>query len=417
MKLRNKILIFLADLYRVWRRELRLVFRDEGVVIFFFVLCAIYPVLYALIYNPETAHDIAVVIVDDDRSQMSREFVRKLDATPEVCVVQYAANMTDAQRMMHEKDCYGIVYFPRGFERDIFTDGIQGHVSLYCDMSVLMRYKQMLMGVTMVQQGICNEMMAEKIAVVTNTEGSVIESKQVPLANTAMGLASAVLPCILVLVLQQSMLLGIGMLHGGSRERRLNNRGYDPMDMGASVPATILGRTLCHWMLYMVPTIYVLYFVPVFFDFPQNGHIIDIALMTIPFLIASSMMGQTISVFVNDRESVFITLVFTSVIFVFLTGVSWPRYSMGPLWIIVGNAIPTTWACNSYMLMQSGGASLEQLKEYHFMLWALAGVYFVFACVVEKYILRPRYRRMKEYAKDDPDALMREERRRNAVDC
>ena len=103
MNLRNSILIFFADLYRVWRRELRLVFRDEGVVIFFFVLCAVYPILYALIYDTEVANDVKVVVVDNDRSQLSREFVRALDATPEVKVVQYVSNMQEAQQLMAEK--------------------------------------------------------------------------------------------------------------------------------------------------------------------------------------------------------------------------------------------------------------------------------------------------------------------------
>ena len=178
----------------------------------------------------------------------------------------------------------------------------------------------------------------------------------------------------------------------------------------------VLGRALCHWVLYLIPTMYVLHFAPVIFSYPQNGQVMDIALMILPFLLASSFMGQTISVFVNDRESVFITVVFTSVIFVFLTGISWPRYAMSQFWIIVGNAIPTTWACNSYVMMQTGGATLEQLKEAHFMLWAHTGIYFVFACVVEKYLFRARARRMQYYAKYDHEALLREEYHRNAVD-
>ena len=243
-----------------------------------------------------------------------------------------------------------------------------------------------------------------------------MQNKQVSLGNTAMGLASAVLPCILIMVLQQSMLLGIGMLRGGGRERRIANRGYDPMDVGAGVIPTVVGKTLCHFMIYVVPTLYVLCIVPRMFDFPQNAQIMDLAIMVIPFLVATSMMGQTISVFVNDRESVFITIVFTSVFFVFLAGVSWPRYAMHPFWVAVGNLIPSTWAYNSYMLMQTNGATLAQESHSHLMLWLLAALYFVFACIVERFLLRARYRRMKYYAEQDPGSLHREELRRQAVD-
>ena len=70
------------EVYRVWWREFRLVLRDEGVVIFFFALCAFYPLLYSLIYNTEVLRDESIVVVDDCRSQLSRQFVRNLDATP-----------------------------------------------------------------------------------------------------------------------------------------------------------------------------------------------------------------------------------------------------------------------------------------------------------------------------------------------
>lgn len=415
LKMMRKLLQWHIDVFSVWKRELYLVFHDEAVIIFFLVLCALYPILYSLIYNPEMIYDVKVVVVDDCRSQFTRQFVRELDATPEIAVMDYVSNMQDARRLMNEHECYGIVYFPRDFSRNI-ESGMQGHVSLYVDMSVLMRYKQVLSGLTNVQQHMSSGVMAQKIHLLTYQTGAVIESRQVPLGNTGMGIASSVLPCVVVLILQQSMILGICVLRGGGRERRLRNRGVDPLDVGAGVGATIIGKMLCHFFIYIVPTVYVLHFVPMFFDFPQNGDALDIMIVMLPFLLGCSLLGQTLQVFVNDRESTFLVMAFSSAIFVFLTGVSWPRFMMSPLWQAMGNALPSNWAANAYIAIQANGATIDQLGKNYRMLWLLAALYFAAAYMVERFICRPRYRRMGEYAKIDPDSLIKEECRRNAVD-
>ena len=301
----SRLFMWFIQVLRVCGRELLLVFRDQGVVIFFLLLNAVYPVLYAIIYNPEVVRNEAVVVVDDNRTAMSRDLVRRMDATQEVAIVGYAANMQEAQEAMHSKACYGILYVPRGFSQSI-TRGEQGHVSLYCDMSVMMRYKAMFTALTNVTQAMGGERLAAVVEPVLNMGGSVIENRQVPVGNPAMGIASAVLLFILPLVLQQSMILGIAMLHGGSIERRRRNGGRDPMAVEACVSATVIGKMMCHQIVYTVPVIYVLHYVPLMFGFPQYGNFLHIICLAVPFVIAVSLMGQTLQAFVNERESVFL---------------------------------------------------------------------------------------------------------------
>jgi len=410
----NALMRWIIQIYQVCRREFYLVFRDEGVIIFFLVLNALYPVLYALIYNPELVRDEPVVVVDDNRSQLSRDFARRLDATQEVSIAGYAANMEEAQDMMHRKQCYGIIYFPRDFSACV-ARGEQGHVSLYCDMSVMMRYKAMYSALTNVTQSLSSEKQAAAVAPVLYNTGTIIESRQVPIGNTTMGIASAVLLFILPLVLQQSMILGIAMLHGGSIERRRKNLGRDPLAIEACVSATILGKTLCHQLIYVVPTVYVLHYLPMFFDFPQNSSLLDVLCLAVPFIIAVSLMGQTLQAFVNERESVFLLFVFSSVVFVFLTGVSWPRYAMSRLWRVVGDCVPSTWMCNAYVLMQSDGALLHQVSHPFTMLWLQCPVFYCLAYLVERFVNRRRYRSWIAASEDNPRILTRVDLAKNGV--
>ena len=410
----SRFFLWCIQVLRVCGRELLLVFRDEGVVIFFLVLNAVYPVLYALIYNPEVVRNERVVVVDDNRTHASRDLVRRLDATQEIAIAGYAANMQEAQEAMHRKDCYGILHVPRDFGQSVGR-GEQAHVSLYCDMSVMMRYKAMFTALSNVTQAMGNERMAAVVEPVVNMGGSIVENHQVPVGNPAMGIASAVLLFILPLVLQQSMILGIAMLHGGSIERRRRNGGRDPMAVEASPGATIVGKMMCHQIIYVLPVIYVLHYVPLMFGFPQYGNLLHIICLAVPFVIAVSFMGQTLSAFVNERESVFLLFVFSSVVFVFLTGVSWPRYLMSRLWWLVGDCVPATWMVNGYVLMQTNASTLYQVQHPYWMLWIQVPVMFVLAYLVERYVNRRRYRSWIAASEDNPNILTRIELAKNGV--
>ena len=410
----SRLFLWCIQVLKVCGRELMLVFRDQGVVIFFLVLNALYPVLYALIYNPEVVRDERVVVVDDNRTAMSRDLVRRMDATQEVAIAGYAANMQEAQEAMHRKACYGILYIPRDFAQSVGR-GEQGNVSLYCDMSVMMRYKAMFTALTGVTQAMGGEKMAAVVEPVISMSGAIVENRQVPVGNPAMGIASAVLLFILPLVLQQSMILGIAMLHGGSIERRRRNGGRDPLAVEASPGATIVGKMMCHQIIYVIPVIYVLHYVPLMFGFPQYGNLLHIICLAVPFIVGVSFMGQTLSAVVNERESVFLLFVFSSVVFVFLVGVSWPRYLMSRLWYVVGDCVPSTWMANGYVLMQTNGATLYQVQHPYWMLWLQLPVMFILAYVVERFINRRRYRSWIAASEDNPNVLTRIDLAKNGV--
>ena len=405
MKHNSKILTWLHSIVLSMKQEFKHIFRDEAVVIFFVVLAIVYPPLYSLIYNTEVARDETVVVVDDSHSELSRQFVRDLDASPDVKITAYARDMEEARELMATKKCYGIVYFPADFETEVMR-GNQGHVSLYCDMSVMMRYKAMLTAITNVQMETCSRLQGEKSFRIVSLDGGLVDSRQVPLGNTAMGIASAVLPFILVYVLQQGMIMGIAMLHAGSMGRRRRNRGIDRLDEVKATPgAMLMGKTLVHLFYYLFPAIFALHIVPIIFKFPMNGNFLEIAMIIFPFLIASSLFGQIIRVFVNNREGVFLILAFTSVIFVFLTGVSWPHYQIAPYWDVISKMIPAYWTSTAYVQMQVGGASLSQMSDFYIALWGLVVFYFIIAYLVELLVLRPRYRAMQLECELDPEAL------------
>ena len=123
---------------------------------------------------------------------------------------------------MDAKEAYGILYFPSEFSKNIHK-GKQATVSLYCDMSALLFYKAFLLATTEVSLEIGKELRAQ------NNPSSTIEQEKitinpipyesVALFNSQNGFASFLVPAILILVIQQTLILGIGMLGGTAREK------------------------------------------------------------------------------------------------------------------------------------------------------------------------------------------------------
>ncbi|MDD2961103.1 MAG: ABC transporter permease [Muribaculaceae bacterium] len=391
--IKNKILTPFIDIFMVWKREFRNVFKDVGVMIFFLALPTLYPIVYSLIYNTELAREVPVIVVDDCRTEGSREFVRNIDASQYAHVVGYAANMEEAKRGMHEKEAYGILQLPSDFTESLGR-GVQANANLYCDMSLLIRYKGLLISLTNVAMEMGAKIQAQKIddfaPSYTPVASNPIPSFSIFMGNPEQGFASFVLPGILVLILQQSLVLGIAFLGVGERDRRKKNNGYDPCSANAGIIPTMIGKAMCYYTIYVAITVYILHFVPHFFSFPQFGNIDQIYTFIMPFLFASIFMGMVFQNFIRQREDAFLIIVFTSVIFLFLSGLTWPRYAMNRFWILLGDIIPGTWGVEGFIRMNGDGATLEQTAYPYTMLWILTGAYFIIAYACYRFIDRRR---------------------------
>ena len=140
MSIFHKLYGAIQDAAFIWRQELKQVFKDEGVLIFCIIVPIVYPLLYSWIYNNEVVHEVPVVVVDQSHSQMSRQFIRMCDASPDVKVVSYAGSVEEAKSLVSRQVAKGIYFIPSDFATHI-NRMEQGVVSVYCDMSLMLTYK------------------------------------------------------------------------------------------------------------------------------------------------------------------------------------------------------------------------------------------------------------------------------------
>lgn len=78
-------------------------------------------------------------------------------------------------------------------------------------------------------------------------------------------------------------------------------------------------------------------------------------------------------------------VVFTSVPFLFLTGISWPQSNMSGIWQGIGWLIPSTFGVRGFLRISSMGATLEDILPEYQALWIQTTVYFFATCLVYRY--------------------------------
>lgn len=414
-KLKHKWKESFEDWNYIFMNELQKIFKDQGVFIFCVLLPLAYPLLYTWIYNNEVVNDVPVVVVDDSHSATSREYIRKVDATSEVKIVAHAPDMMTARRLIEKRKVYGIMHVPRDFEKNILQKE-QTFVSVFVDMSGLLYYKALVLSNTNVSLAMNADIRVKQrpnnSKVLNDLERQRIPYEQVDMFNPQVGFASFLIPAVLVLILQQALVLGIGLLAGTERDRN-GFRELIPINRHYhGLLRIILGKAFAYLTVFIPNLFYVLGVVPHMFHLPQLASGIDIFLLMIPFLLAVIFFGMTVSVLIRQRESVFMIIVFTSVPLLFMTGISWPAPAIPTFWKYVSYLFPSTFGVNAYVGLNSLGATMADIQQEWYALWIQAFVYFGTTILVYRNTIRAaRKRFVDNYERRKKRQLARQENR------
>ena len=377
------------DAARIWRDEMRQIFKDEGVIIFFFVVPLIYPLLYSWIYNNEVVREVPVVVVDNSHSQLSRKFIRMCNASPDVKVVAYVDDMDEGKMLIGRNVARALYYIPSDFQTRIYRMQ-QATISVYCDMSLVLTYKAAYQTALMVSQEMNSEIQIQLAGKYTKREEQVqakpLEADGQALFSPAGGYGSFVLPAVLMLIIQQTLVLGIGLSAGTAREsNRFQNLVPPDRRYYHGMFRVVFGKAMCYLMIYILMGAWLTIIVPRIFHFPCLAHWQDLLAIMLPYTLACIFFGMTVSCLVRYRENVMLIMVFVSVPLLFLTGVSWPQTEIPGFWQGVSSLFPSTFGVRAYIRLNSMGGTLSDVLTEYRILWCHVVVYFIVACLVYRH--------------------------------
>ena len=369
----------------MFAHELRSIFSNSGVIVIFFLGSLAYPFLYKAMYWNEQIIDIPVAVVDLSCSPESRDFLRKWEASPDVKIVYTCQSMAEAEDLLRDQKIHGIIYFPKDYATQLADPFGQAHVSLYCDMSSFLYMKGLYMSCNLVmlesmrnvqidryeQMGMDNEFAWELV-------------QEAPYSETALfsptgGYGSFLIPAVLIMILHQTLFFGICMRAGSIREEHSELYRIPGRKRGYSAFRTLIGRGAAYFVIYYALAAILLSVLPRLFELPHIGAIGDILRFNVPFILSVVFFALCVGFFMRHQEASIVLLISTSLIFLFIAGISWPKEMVPDGWRYISYLIPYTWAAHGFIHINSMGATLWDVRTEYLALWGLTAGYFLIA--------------------------------------
>ncbi len=350
----------------VVRNEFRAVFTDEGALLILVFALLIYSTTYSLAYGPQVLRNVPIGVIDNSHTEASRRLTAAFDAGPNTYVAYEPADMVEARELFFQRRIYGIVYIPENYERRLL-DGEQADVAIYADASYFLMYRQVFQELVSAI-GLTGATVGLQRLVARGTELPQAEAAVQPvvyqshnLFNPYLGYGSFAMPAIIIVIIQQTLLIGIGMIGGTWWEKGFYRRLCPVGRRRMSTLPIVAGRASVYLSIYGVTLTYILGVHYKLFHYPDNGTTGAVIVFTALYLSAAIAFGLALSTLFRTRESSLLLLFCTSIPVLMLSGVSFPREGIPPLLYRFGRLLPSSSAIDGFIRIRSMGASLAEV--------------------------------------------------------
>jgi ABC-2 type transport system permease protein len=204
----------------VWlvaKRESRWLLHDRVALILIFGVPLFAFVILSLAFSHPVIRGLGVVVVDADRSEISRAFVEEVAASSNLAIVERTGDLASAARAIRAGDAIAAIYIPANFERDLKAERRPQVVAFY--------NQQFLTAAGVAASGLSDSLSAatksaaERAAPKATRIGSLVP-ETIALVNPARNYAQFLLRTLLPMVIHVIVALAAGYSVGSEFKRR-----------------------------------------------------------------------------------------------------------------------------------------------------------------------------------------------------
>jgi ABC-2 type transport system permease protein len=367
----------MSGLLDVFRRELHRIFTLKPAFAVIVLGAAFYALFYPQPYLNEALRNVPIAVVDRDGTQSSRDFARRVDATPDVAVTEVLPDLASAEREVYARKVDGILVIPEYFERELLH-GRPSPVALYADASYFLIYQRVAGAVAAVARTAGAEIETARLIAIGVDPAIAVAAADpmpltaVPLFNPEGGYATYVLPAAFVLILQQTLLMGVALLStlpGAALE------GDEPRRRRPRPVAIVAGKLLAYLALEAVILPAYLILLPYLYGLPRLGGIIPMLIFAVPFVLSVAGLGFVVAAIFRRPVRVQLILAAAGLPLFMVAGFSWPSEAIPPVIRLVSYLVPSTSAIDGFVKLSQLGAPLAAVNSELLTLCALALFY------------------------------------------
>jgi ABC-2 type transport system permease protein len=365
----------MSTVFEVFRHEFRRIFTVRPVFSVMILGTIFYAFFYPQPYLNEALRNVPIALVDRDGTQASRDFARLVDATPDVAITAQFPDFASAEREVYARKVDGILMIPQYFERDLLH-GRPSPVALYADASYFLIYQRVAGAVAAVAHTVGAEIeTARLIAIgvdpaIAAAAPDPMPLTAVPLFNPEGGYATYVLPAAFVLLLQQILLMGVGLLN------TMSDSYPDERHAPRRPPAAIIaGKLLAYLALQAVILPVYLIVLPYLYGLPRLGGVLPMLIFAVPFVLAVAGLGFVVAGIFRSSLRVQLILAAAGLPLFMVAGFSWPAEAIPPVIRLISYLVPSTSAIDGFVKLSQLGAPLASVRSEFLTLTALAIFY------------------------------------------
>ena len=392
-------MIRLNDIIRIVRYECRSILRSLPILLVMGGGIFLYGILYNYMYSPNVLREVPMIVVDESHTPLSRQYIRLLDATPQVHVQGVIVDMPQAHERMKEGKAAGIIFLPEDFETKVG----RGEESVFVSYNTTMAF----LSYAAIKEATSGAMLAldgsvrpnQVVFLDTDVVQPVVNTPSIPVQGIALynesgGYATYLIPAVLMVIIFQTMLMVISMRCGKEYEQQIHpfwSATNHNSSWGWAINI-VIGKSVVYVGFYALFSVFLLGLLPLFFDLPHLASPVLLVQLLTPYLFGTAFFGLACSPFFKDSDAPLLLIAFFSVGLLFLSGISWPLELMPWPWRLLHCLIPAPVGTLAFMKANSMGADLADISREMMLLWGQCVVYFCLACWVYKSKCHPSSR-------------------------
>jgi ABC-2 type transport system permease protein len=365
--------------------EVQRVLSDRGVLGLIVLAPLAYGALYPQPYLGQLLRNIPMAVVDQDRTELSRDLVQALDSDEAISVKVRSETLADAQAALDRHDVFAILAIPKDTEKQVLR-GDKARIAAYVDAAYFLLYSRTLQGISEAASTVSADIATRG----ARSEGSLVYAAMArsaspidflsqPLFNPTGGYASYVVPAAFILILQQTLLLGVASLGGAAYT--IGGRATRWLRSGARA---VFGQALAHLCFALPGLALYLIVLPRVYGFSTLGRLEDLILMAVPFVLSVSFLAQFVSAWFTRRETAILLFIAVSLPLFFQVGVSWPVEALPDFIRTASRIIPSTSAIDGFVRINQMGATIMEVGRDWTTLWILTIVYGLLAVIATR---------------------------------
>jgi ABC-2 type transport system permease protein len=334
------------------QREFKMFWKNKVLRLLFIGAPLLYGILLGYVYGKGKVTDLPIVVVDEDRSEMSSKAIQMFEDNEVLNIAALLYDQNNLSQIAIDKEAACVVVIPKGFEKMVLTKKYPEVVTIvnasniltanYASSALQLCLGSLKVGVqmeTLRKQGTPENLIS--------TQYEPFKTTFIKKYNRSTNYMYFLWPGVLAAVLQQVLLLGLALSFASEFEngtfKKLVKKCPSLFQLLCIkiIPYMIMSGGL--WILYWLFTLW--------FRIPLYGNLFPLTIIAGLFILVVSFMGILVSIVVPSQlKATEILMVVATPSFI-LSGFTWPLSQM-PVWVQgVANVIPLTHFLKAFRIL------------------------------------------------------------------